>query len=84
MHGFIPPKYYSFPDHTDVVSASMHTTVTGSNEVPVSVVDMDVPVTAIDEVLEDFDCKIVKNEAKLLTGTKSTGKKGMRISIYTY
>lgn len=43
---------------------------------------MDVPVTAIDEVLEDFDCKIAKNEAKLLTGTKSTGKKGMRISIY--
>lgn len=59
----------------------MRTTVTGGNEVPVSVVDMDVPITAIDEVLEDFDCKIPKNEAKLLTGTKSTDKKGMRISI---
>lgn len=42
---------------------------------------MDVPVTAIDEVLEDFDCKITKKEAKLLTGTESAGSKGRTISI---
>lgn len=60
---------------------STHTTVRGSNEVPVSVVDMDVPVTAIDEVLEEFDCKVTKNEAKLFTGTNSAGSNGMKISI---
>lgn len=60
---------------------STHTTVTGSNEVPVSVVDMDVPVTAIHEVLEEFDCKITKNEAKLFTGAESAGSNGMKISI---
>uniref|UniRef100_A0A8D2ZU27 Cordon-bleu WH2 repeat protein n=1 Tax=Scophthalmus maximus TaxID=52904 RepID=A0A8D2ZU27_SCOMX len=45
---------------------------TDGNDVPVSVVDMDVPVTAIDEVLEDYERRnIVENEAKSLTRTKS-------------
>lgn len=50
---------------------------TDGNDVPVSVVDMDVPVTAIDEVLEDYERRnIVENEAKSLTRTKSAGSKG--------
>lgn len=48
---------------------------TDSNEVPVSVVDMDVPVTAIDEVLEDYERNIVENEAKSLTRTESANSK---------
>nr|XP_046255030.1 protein cordon-bleu isoform X2 [Scatophagus argus]XP_046255031.1 protein cordon-bleu isoform X2 [Scatophagus argus]XP_046255032.1 protein cordon-bleu isoform X2 [Scatophagus argus] len=65
-------------DHIDVVSAkeTFNTMSTDSNEVPVSVVDMDVPVTAIDEVLEDYECKIAENEAKSLTRTESAGSKG--------
>lgn len=55
---------------------------TGSNEVPVSVVDMDVPVTAIDDVLEDNDHKITENEAKSSTRTESAGGKGMKTSMY--
>ncbi|AWO96918.1 putative protein cordon-bleu-like [Scophthalmus maximus] len=51
---------------------------TDGNDVPVSMVDMDVPVTAIDEVLEDYERKnIVENEAKSLTRTKSAGSKGL-------
>ncbi|XP_077950229.1 protein cordon-bleu isoform X5 [Gasterosteus aculeatus] len=44
-------------DHIDIASSknTPYTLSTDSNEVPVSVVDMDVPVTAIDEVLEDFE-----------------------------
>lgn len=49
---------------------------TDSNEVPVSVVDMDVPVTAIDEVLEEYELNIVENETKSLTRTESAGNKG--------
>lgn len=51
---------------------------TDSNEVPVSVVDMEVPVTAIDEVLEDYECHIVENETKSLTRTESAGSKGTK------
>ncbi|XP_035986483.1 protein cordon-bleu isoform X1 [Fundulus heteroclitus] len=43
-----------------------------SSEVPVSVVDMDVPVTAIDEVLEEYECDLVEHEGKPLTKTEST------------
>lgn len=46
-----------------------------------SVVDMDIPVTAIDEVLEEFDCKITKNASKLFTDAESAGSKGVKISI---
>lgn len=49
---------------------------TDSNEVPVSVVDNDVPVTAIDDVLEDYKQDIAENEAKSITGTESFGSKG--------
>uniref|UniRef100_UPI003AACE3D7 protein cordon-bleu-like n=1 Tax=Centroberyx gerrardi TaxID=166262 RepID=UPI003AACE3D7 len=65
-------------DHMDIVSAkeTPYTLSTDSNEVPVSVVDMDVPVTAIDEVLEDYGHDMTDNEAKLLTRTQSTGSKG--------
>ncbi|XP_065813902.1 protein cordon-bleu isoform X2 [Labrus bergylta] len=53
-----------------------YTMSTNSNEVPVSVVDMDVPVTAIDEVLEDFEQNIEEKEARSLTRTESAGSKG--------
>ncbi|XP_070691070.1 protein cordon-bleu [Pempheris klunzingeri] len=65
-------------DHINIVSAkeTPYTMSTDSNEVPVSVVDMDVPVTAIDEVLEDYERNSVENEAKSLTRTESAGSKG--------
>ncbi|KAM6995352.1 protein cordon-bleu [Tautogolabrus adspersus] len=53
-----------------------YTMSTNSNDVPVSVVDLDVPVTAIDEVLEDFEQNIEQKEAQSLTRTESTGSKG--------
>lgn len=73
-----PLNCSSFPDHIDIVSAkeTPYTMSTDSNEVPVSVVDMDVPVTAIDEVLEDYERNIVENEAKSLTRTESANSKG--------
>lgn len=51
---------------------------TDSNEVPVSVVDMDVPVTAIDEVLEDYDRNSIEQEVKSLTRMESAGSKGSK------
>ncbi|XP_059195396.1 protein cordon-bleu isoform X2 [Centropristis striata] len=65
-------------DHIDIVSAkeTPYTMSTDSNEVPVSVVDMDVPVTAIDEVLEDYERHIVENETKSQARTESAGNKG--------
>ncbi|XP_026150225.1 protein cordon-bleu isoform X6 [Mastacembelus armatus] len=63
-------------DHTNFVSAkeTPYTMSTGSSEVPVSVVDMDVPVTAIDEVLEDYEHNAVENKEKSLIRTESTDK----------
>lgn len=49
-----------------------------SNEVPVSVVDLDVPVTAIDEVLEDYDHNIIEHEVKSFTRKESAGSKGRK------
>lgn len=49
---------------------------TDSNDVPVSVVDMDVPVTAIDEVLEEYERHTVEHETKSVTRTESAGSKG--------
>lgn len=43
-----------------------------------SVVDMDVPVTAIDDVLQDYECKIEEHEVKSFTGTKSSASKGRK------
>ncbi|XP_063735390.1 protein cordon-bleu isoform X3 [Eleginops maclovinus] len=65
-------------DHKGIASKKKtpYTMSTDSNEVPVSVVDMDVPVTAIDEVLEDYERHIVENETKSLTRTESAGSKG--------
>lgn len=51
---------------------------TDSNEVPVSVVDMDVPVTAIDEVLVDYERITVQHEAMTLIKTKSAIGKGRK------
>lgn len=67
-----------FPDHIEIASAKKtpYTMSTGSNEVPVSVVDIDVPVTAIDDVLGDYEHDIGENEAKSVTGTESAGSKG--------
>lgn len=56
---------------------------TGRNEVPVSAVDMDVPVTAIDEVLEDYVQTTAKNEAKLFTRPESAGSKGRKSTMST-
>ncbi|XP_068591623.1 protein cordon-bleu isoform X3 [Cebidichthys violaceus] len=65
-------------DHIDVVSSrdTPYTVSTGSNEVPVSVVDMDVPVTAIDEVLEDYERHVEEHETKPLTRMEPAGRKG--------
>lgn len=64
-------------DHEDVVSAkeAPYTISSDSNEVPVSVVDMDVPVTAIHEVLEDYDHNIIEHEVKAFTRKESAGSK---------
>nr|XP_023009729.2 protein cordon-bleu isoform X3 [Maylandia zebra] len=64
-------------DHEDVVSAkeAPYTMSSDSNEVPVSVVDLDVPVTAIDEVLEDYDHNIIEHEVKSFTRKESAGSK---------
>lgn len=43
-----------------------------------SVVDMDVPVTAIDDVLQEYDCKIEEHEVKTFTRTKSSASKGRK------
>lgn len=57
---------------------------TDSNEVPVSVVDMDVPVTAIDEVLEDYEMNIVENEGTLVKKTISAGSKGNNLNSTSF
>ncbi|XP_037309541.2 protein cordon-bleu isoform X2 [Pungitius pungitius] len=61
-------------DHIDIVSSknTPYTLSTDSNEVPVSVVDMDVPVTAIDEVLEDYE----RHETTSLTRIEPTRRNG--------
>lgn len=53
-----------------------YTMSTDSNEVPVSVVDIDIPVTAIDDVLEYYEQSIAENEAKSITRTESADSKG--------
>ncbi|TKS81798.1 Protein cordon-bleu [Collichthys lucidus] len=78
LHQTLADLEAGLADHIDIVSAkeTPYTMSTDSNEVPVSVVDMDVPVTAIDEVLEDYERNIVENEAKSLTRTESANSKG--------
>lgn len=69
---------FCLPDHIDAVSIKS-SSCTGSDEVPVSVVDVDVdvPVTTIDEVM-DFHYKIPESYSKSLTRTESSGSKGMK------
>ncbi|XP_041842962.1 protein cordon-bleu isoform X3 [Melanotaenia boesemani] len=65
-------------DHVQIVSGkeSLYTISTSSDEVPVSVVDMDVPVTAIDEVLEEYEHNIVEHEVTSPTRTEAVGSEG--------
>lgn len=70
-----------FPDHIDIASSknTPYTLSTDSNEVPVSVVDMDVPVTAIDEVLEDFE----RHDTTSLTQIQPASINGTRENMPT-
>ncbi|XP_030249850.1 protein cordon-bleu isoform X5 [Sparus aurata] len=78
LHQTLADFEANLADHIDIVSVKKtpYTMSTDSNEVPVSVVDMDVPVTAIDEVLEEYEHNIVESEGKSLTRTESAGSKG--------
>ncbi|KAM4580312.1 protein cordon-bleu isoform 2-T2 [Odontesthes bonariensis] len=78
LHQTLADLEADLADHKDIVSEkdSRYTMSTNSNEVPVSVVDMDVPVTAIDEVLEEYEHDIIEHEGKSLTSTESAGSKG--------
>ncbi|XP_072250756.1 protein cordon-bleu isoform X2 [Leuresthes tenuis] len=77
LHRTLADLEADLAEHTDIVSAkdSPYTMSTNSDEVPVSVVDMDVPVTAIDEVLE-YEHDIIQHKGKSLTRTESAGSKG--------
>ncbi|KAM7382611.1 hypothetical protein PAMP_002334 [Pampus punctatissimus] len=77
LHDTLADFEADLADHMDIVSAkeAPSTMSTDSNEVPVSVVDMDVPVTAIDEVLEDDGSNIVEYDATLLVKTQSAHSK---------
>lgn len=57
---------------------TLFTKSTDSNEIPVSLVDMYVPVTAIDEVLEEYEHNVVEDEVKPLTKTESDEPEGKR------
>lgn len=46
-----------------------------------SVVDIDVPVTAIDEVLDDFASKITNKKTNVLPETESAASEGMSKDI---
>ncbi|XP_035602079.2 protein cordon-bleu-like isoform X2 [Oncorhynchus keta] len=64
--------------HIDAVSVQEHSYVmsTESNDIPVSVVDMEVPVTAIDEVLEDYETQsMTDHQATLMSSSQRTDNK---------
>ncbi|XP_017265472.1 protein cordon-bleu isoform X3 [Kryptolebias marmoratus] len=71
LHQTLADLESDLADNTDGVSTThtFFTKSTDSNEVPVSLVDMYVPVTAIDEVLEDHN--IVVHEVKIPAKTES-------------
>lgn len=48
------------------------------HSVPVSAVDMNVPVTAIDEMLEDYKPLVENKKATILTGRKLTYHQGKK------
>ncbi|XP_069393439.1 protein cordon-bleu isoform X3 [Paralichthys olivaceus] len=79
LHRTLADFEANIAEQIDIVSVkeTPYTMSLDSNDVPVSVVDMDVPVTAIDEVLEEYEREIAENEAKSLTRTKSSSSKGL-------
>ncbi|KAB5586603.1 hypothetical protein PHYPO_G00003590 [Pangasianodon hypophthalmus] len=58
-------------DLADEVNRSYEESVCLDNEIPVSVVDMDVPVTAIDEVIDDKPTSLSADEATLLRSSQN-------------
>uniref|UniRef100_A0AAZ3QYF3 WH2 domain-containing protein n=1 Tax=Oncorhynchus tshawytscha TaxID=74940 RepID=A0AAZ3QYF3_ONCTS len=69
--------------HIDAVSVQEHPYVmsTESNDIPVSVVDMEVPVTAIDEVLEDYETpSMTDHQATLMSSSQRTDNKNLNHS----
>ncbi|XP_064865009.1 protein cordon-bleu-like isoform X7 [Oncorhynchus nerka] len=69
--------------HIDAVSVQEHPYVmsTESNDIPVSVVDMEVPVTAIDEVLEDYETQsMTDHQATLMSSSQTTDNKDLNHS----
>ncbi|XP_064804194.1 protein cordon-bleu-like isoform X4 [Oncorhynchus masou masou] len=69
--------------HIDAVSVQEHPYVmsTESNDIPVSVVDMEVPVTAIDEVLEDYETQsMTDHQATLMSSSQRTDNKDLNHS----
>ncbi|XP_024122936.1 protein cordon-bleu isoform X3 [Oryzias melastigma] len=81
LHQTLADFEATLADHMNINSAkdSHYTMSTNSNEVPVSVVDIDVPVTAIDDVLQDYEHDIVKHELTSFEGTNRSGKEGSDI-----
>ncbi|XP_055781970.1 protein cordon-bleu-like isoform X1 [Salvelinus fontinalis] len=69
--------------HIDAISVQQHPYVrsTESNDIPVSVVDMEVPVTAIDEVLEDYETpSMTDHQATLMSSSQTTDNKDLNHS----
>ncbi|XP_035020028.2 protein cordon-bleu isoform X2 [Hippoglossus stenolepis] len=78
LHRTLADFEANIAEHIDIgVKETPYTMSMDSNDVPVSVVDMDVPVTAIDEVLEEYERDIAENEAKSLTRTGTSSSKGL-------
>ncbi|XP_047216613.1 protein cordon-bleu isoform X3 [Girardinichthys multiradiatus] len=82
LHQTLADLEADLEDHSVIIFAkdSHDTKSTDRSEVPVSVVDMDVPVTTIDEVLEEYELDVVEHEVKALTKAESTGSKGPNFS----
>ncbi|XP_058242529.1 protein cordon-bleu isoform X5 [Hemibagrus wyckioides] len=57
-------------DLADEVNQSDHASVYADDEIPVSVVDMDIPVTAIDEVIDNNPTSSSAYEAEILRGNQ--------------
>ncbi|XP_013858860.1 protein cordon-bleu isoform X2 [Austrofundulus limnaeus] len=73
LHQTLADLETNLADHSNMVSGkdTLFTKSTDSNEIPVSLVDMYVPVTAIDEVLDEYEHNGVEDDVKLLTKTES-------------
>uniref|UniRef100_A0A8C7XUZ1 Cordon-bleu WH2 repeat protein n=1 Tax=Oryzias sinensis TaxID=183150 RepID=A0A8C7XUZ1_9TELE len=81
LHQTLADFEASLADHMNINSAkdSHYTMSTNSNEVPVSVVDIDVPVTAIDDVLQDYEHDIGKHELTSFDRAKRSNREGSGI-----